>query len=411
MNMNTDELLFSKYDWFSIEKNQIYKLNEEIASYDGNRLLNTSVDDLCDYFQNKWSIEAPVLDTNSIVADQWETKIDVSNNFSYGPSIDGRPILADGNTIEITIPFSGEHQVFYVRPNTFSMNPPRATVSEGRLTLHFTGINQTADQLKLDISRRISQIQESLGHLKRSADHFNASIRSIALHAISARREKLLANQNLVSSLGFSLKENANSPLRYTVPTARRKIAPVLPRASSAPYKAEPALSDSDYNHILDVLQNMAQVMELSPKAFTNMNEETLRTHFLVQLNGHYEGQATGETFNYEGKTDILIRQDGRNIFIGECKFWKGPKILTETIDQLLSYSSWRDTKVAILIFNRNKELSKVIASVTDTIALHSNFKRMVGALSETSFRYLFSHRDDSNREMILTVLIFDIPK
>ena len=60
---------------------------------------------------------------------------------------------------------------------------------------------------------------------------------------------------------------------------------------------------------------------------------------------------ATGETFNYGGKTDILIRYQGNNIFIGECKFWKGPKSYLETIDQILRYVTWRDTKVAIFVF------------------------------------------------------------
>jgi hypothetical protein len=65
-------------------------------------------------------------------------------------------------------------------------------------------------------------------------------------------------------------------------------------------------------------------------------------------LNGVFEGQATGETFNFQGKTDILIRAQGKNIFIAECKFWKGEKVFLETIDQLLSYLSWRDSKAAI---------------------------------------------------------------
>jgi hypothetical protein len=34
-----------------------------------------------------------------------------------------------------------------------------------------------------------------------------------------------------------------------------------------------------------------------------------------IQLNGQCEGQATGETFNYEGKTEVLIRHEGRNLF------------------------------------------------------------------------------------------------
>jgi len=45
------------------------------------------------------------------------------------------------------------------------------------------------------------------------------------------------------------------------------------------------------------------------------MDEESIRQHFLVQLNGQYEGQATGETFNFEGKTDILVRSEGKKHF------------------------------------------------------------------------------------------------
>lgn len=55
---------------------------------------------------------------------------------------------------------------------------------------------------------------------------------------------------------------------------------------------------------------------ELSPHAFLDMGEEDLRSHFLVQLNGAFEGQATGETFNFQGKTDILIRVEGKNILL-----------------------------------------------------------------------------------------------
>lgn len=98
------------------------------------------------------------------------------------------------------------------------------------------------------------------------------------------------------------------------------------------------------------------------------MDEEALRSHFLVQLNGHYEGQATGETFDYEGKTDILIRVGGKNIFIGECKYWDGPKKLLETLDQLASQTTWKDTKVAAIIFNRRKDFSAVLKAIQETV-------------------------------------------
>jgi hypothetical protein len=106
----------------------------------------------------------------------------------------------------------------------------------------------------------------------------------------------------------------------------------------------------------------MALVMERSPSAFAEMDEENLRMHFLVPLNGAFEGDATGETFNHDGKTDILLRKDGRNVFIAECKFWVGPKGFTDTIDQLLNYLTWRDSKTAIIIFVRNTTISTVVA-------------------------------------------------
>lgn len=238
----------------------------------------------------------------------------------------------------------------------------------------------------------------------------DTKIRQIAKEAINVRKQKLLANQSLVANLGFPLKQRSDSPQTYVAPDVRRTIRPVPPTASTAPYKPEPILSDSDYEHILDVINNMALVMERSPSAFKSLDEEALRSHFLVQLNGHFEGAATGETFNYSGKTDILVRVEGKNIFIGECKFWGGKKKLTETIDQLLGYSSWRDTKTAILIFNKNKNFSGVIDAINDVAMAHPNFKKYLGKKLESAFNYLFSNKDDENRELTLTIMAFDVP-
>lgn len=151
-------------------------------------------------------------------------------------------------------------------------------------------------------------------------------------------------------------------------------------------------------------------VMERSPNAFRTMKEEDLRQHFLVQLNGQYEGQATGETFNYQGKTDILIRVDGKNIFIAECKFWKGEKAFLETITQLLGYTSWRDTKTAILVFCRNKKFSDIVQAISGIVAKHPNFKRQLPSKDETASKYTFHQNDDPNRELIITVMAFNVP-
>lgn len=407
---DNENLLFSKYGWFDVAEHQKAKLKEQVAQMDGNRLLNTSVEDLCAYLVAEFSVNVPTLNRDEIVADQRETKIDVRHDPRRWIEDTSRPVYVPGTEIEITVPYDGDETVFRVQPTTFSLNPPRGHVKRGRLHIIISGTDLTADRVRSEIDNTLDQIEECLQTLRGNAGTLASELPSIARQAVESRRQKLLANQSLVSSLGFKIKEREDSPRTYAAPEVRRKVKPTLPPASAAPFKPEPQLSDADYEHILGVIGNMAHVMERSPSAFATMDEEDLRTHFLVQLNGHYEGQATGETFNYEGKTDILIRSDGKSIFIGECKYWGGPKKFTETIDQLLGYSSWRDTKVAVIVFSRNKDFTNVVSSMDQTAKEHPNFKRDLGKKSETSFRYVFAHRNDPNRELTMTAMAFHVP-
>lgn len=84
-----------------------------------------------------------------------------------------------------------------------------------------------------------------------------------------------------------------------------------------------------------------------------------------------------GEVFNYQGKTDILIRVEDRNVFIGECKTWGGPKAITDGLAQLLGrYMTWRDTKAALVHFVREGALSEIIPKAVRKIEEHTHFVR-----------------------------------
>jgi hypothetical protein len=218
----------------------------------------------------------------------------------------------------------------------------------------------------------------------------------------------VLADRELVASLGVPVKSREQATPTYSVAPSRPKSSrPTSGHSANAP---EPALPDDEYEHILKIARGMSSVMERSPKSFASIDEEALRHHFLVQLNGHYPGGATGETFNFEGKTDILLREGDRNIFIAECKFWDGPAKLTETVDQVLRYASWRDTKTAIFLFNRARALTGILSKISPTISGHANFVREMPYGDETDFRFFLYHRDDKDRELTLTVLVFEVP-
>jgi hypothetical protein len=321
-----------------------------------------------------------------------------------------RPCYVPTTKTVIAVPFTGDAGFFHVRPQQFNLNIPRAEVANDEIRFTYVQTNPNAQTLKQEYQQSVKTIQDHLRSLSESAAQFNGRLESLAATQLKTRKDRLLADAGMTAALGLPMKKRAGTPVTYSVPVNRR-----MPRIDqikvAGAFKSEPALANEDYKEILRIMQNMVQVMERSPHEFCEIGEEGLRSHFLVQLNGVFEGQATGETFNFQGKTDILIRVQGKNIFIAECKFWKGEKVFLETIDQLLSYLSWRDSKAAILVFNRNANFTAVLEKISSTAPEHKNFKRQLGRPDETTFRYIFAQPTDANREITLTVLAFDVPK
>lgn len=162
-------------------------------------------------------------------------------------------------------------------------------------------------------------------------------------------------------------------------------------------------------NYILNV--NKKEYFERLPSTYAGKEEEHLRDHILLILEPNFEGSATGETFNKAGKTDILLRHEGKNVFIAELKFWHGKKAYLDTISQLLSYLTWRDSKAAVVVFVKNKEFSSVLETVKKITLEHDNCLGFVSEQEEGWFHYSFHINEDRNREVKLSVMLFHLPE
>jgi hypothetical protein len=402
--------LFSEWNLRAVLEGQEAELMKEIEGIGSNQLLNTSIEVLCEYFERKYKLEPIRLKEDGITVDQAEKKIDVSQDFLRAIHDRSEPFYVSGIAVTYYIPFEGDADLFKCHPSTSTINPPRGLVKDTVILDTYERTDHNAAAIKTDFDHNISEMRRWLEWIERDVTLFNNAVREKAKNKIEKRREKLLKDQGLVAQLGFPLRRREDAPQTYEASTVRRKAPVVMPTPSTKPFVPEPTLDIQEYEHILNVISNMVAVMERSPHAFHGMKEPDIRQHFLVQLNGQYEGQATGETFNFEGKTDILIRVEGKNIFIAECKFWDGPESLRKTIDQLLGYATWRDTKTAILVFNRAKNFSAVLAKIPEVIKAHPNFMREIPYKSESGFRYVLHHRDDKSRELTLTILAFEVP-
>lgn len=157
-------------------------------------------------------------------------------------------------------------------------------------------------------------------------------------------------------------------------------------------------------------MHQIGATWEQHPSIYLGKGEEDLRDLFLAHLVPLFEGSATGETFNKEGKTDILLRHQEKNIFVAECVIWNGPKKLLEKVDQLLSYLTWRDSKTALVIFVTQPDISRIQSAIGEALPTHANFLRFVDAASESQAEYRFHLPGDTNREVHLTVLAFHFP-
>ncbi len=138
-----------------------------------------------------------------------------------------------------------------------------------------------------------------------------------------------------------------------------------------------PALTDDVYEHILTIIKRVGNGMELAPATYVRLGEEARRDIYLVTLNTHYENQTAGEAFNHGGKTDLRVRHEGDNVFVGECKIWHGPKTFTDALDQLFGYAAWRDTKLALIMFVPNQKMSDVITEAESLVEQHAQVPRV----------------------------------
>ncbi|MDP3759702.1 MAG: hypothetical protein Q8R01_04195 [Ramlibacter sp.] len=403
-------LLFVTYDLGQVLRATMDTMRREVEGLEANRLLNTAPEDLKHYLVEAHGV-API----QLLKDQWyadseEVQVDVRRDQGRWIDDRSRPVLIAGERVEVRVPFQGEPELFYARANTFNMNPPRAIIEKNELVLRYDTPADQARDIRALVDRAIADIEQHLDWQRGMIDAHNAALPSAAEDAIQQRRTRLLAQSQRASALGIPIRRRENAPNTYALPTVRRIAKPALPPATSARFEPEPVWAIEQYEQALKIMQDMALVMERSPAAFRSMDEEALRQHFLVQLNGQFEGRATGETFNMTGKTDILLREGDRNVFIAECKFWRGPKAFGAAIDQLLSYSTWRDGKAAILVFNRGTETSTVMSGISSTASAHANFKRVLNWSHESGFRYVFHANGDANREITATVLVFHVP-
>jgi hypothetical protein len=389
-------------------------LQNKIRDYSLQEFQSRSLDEWKAYLSS-YQVQAPVLKLDELYLDgePEETTIYLPERSFF----DGthQNVARRAWRFTVCIPYEGTRHLFEYQPNpSRDCSGLNISVEENEIRLSYESEIQDASQIENVYRNDVQAIEFNLKNMQQNLTGFNAEMDSVVSAALTSREAEIKKREDIIGSITIPIKRRTDVPPTYTIPEIKRKPSIATSTVSKKTQKPDPTLSEEEYENILRIIKDMALAMERSPSTFIKLNEPEIRDFFIILLNGHYQGMATGETFNGEGKTDILIRYENSNLFIAECKFWTGQKGLSDAIEQLFGYVTWRDTKTAIILFHKGKDLSAVLGKTDETMQAHKNFKsshtlKNQQLNSETIMSYKFSHPQDNAKEILISVLVYQV--
>jgi hypothetical protein len=381
-----------------------------LMNWPPDEILNGAEADMADSLVRLATFKVPQLDRNNAYLES-PTEI----------TMPGERVGQTVRTVYLTrftlvVPFTGHPPLFNRTASRRSAEPVYGEVDElyYNLRLYCDGLHDPV-QVKASFEIQLDKIEKKLSWTQAEVEGHNQQMARQLPEILAQRRAKLLADRNIQASIGYAIKRRPDAD-NHAVPVRRKGVTPAGRTdkgASTNPFTPEPALIEEDYEAALAVLRNARNALERSPSMSAKLDEEEIRDLLLVTLNAQFEGKAGAEVFNCAGKTDILIREGDRNVFIGECKIFDPRNkqsvdhVVTDALSQLLSYLVWRDTKAAMLLFVRDADVSIVTDKALEAIRNHRNYKRPGKIDSEERHDFVIHADGDINREIHLAFLPF----
>jgi hypothetical protein len=317
------------------------------------------------------------------------------------------------DVITFHLPVSGTLQLLRTMPSKRLLWTMPVDFNQDEISFDVICFQDDAGAITNAKDQSVNNIMRQLDNVNEEVKQFNAQVESRVRNAVQTRKERILKKTGVLAALGVPIKKSSNTPDTFSVPVPRiRKTIEVKkPEVRDASFSPEPTLDTTTYMEVLRLINDVGKQFERLPSIYKGKEEEHLRDHLLMFLEPNFTGSATGETFNKSGKTDILLRHEGSNIFIAECKFWRGAKSFGEAVSQLLGYLTWRDSKAAVVVFVQNKDFTQVLETAGSVIKSHPNYLKLAHVVDEAWTIHHVHLNDDRNRVVNLALMLYHLPK
>lgn len=307
-------------------------------------------------------------------------------------------------------------EILKMRPSSMSMGWSPNEVKWNSRSIDFSydikgyGFTRPQDNVAQYINNQKQRIYSHLQILTTEINSCNSRLKQQIELFINSRKEKLESD---VSQYDALLKQ-INIPVKRKDDEVIKRVqidhTPLVQKVRPVATQPENYTIDSEkVVDIIHIIDNQGRQFEKTPKTFMNSGEEDFRNVILVGLNALFEGNATGETFMAKGKTDIYLNIAKGNILVCECKIWGGQKLYGETIDQILSYLTWRVNYGVIITFVRNKSFTNVLTEHEAPISRHLSYRNGFKKLTDTHFISQHSLPTDNQKNVELHHLFYHV--
>jgi len=304
------------------------------------------------------------------------------------------------NLLTSTYSLGWSAQDFTVTPNSISR----------KIDIRGYGFALKDDEIEREIASFKSRLQEWIDRVRNEVRMEDARFRQSIIEFLQERRKKIEADrsrmESLVAKIGMPLKKKEAEAARRVRLDPKPLIKRIKPKAK---VPEEYVLDQEKVIDVIEIINNSCRQFERTPQTYERSGEEDLRNTILVGLNGVFEGRATGETFCVRGKTDIYLNIEKGNILVCECKFWEGPQLYCETINQLLGYLSWRSNYGIMITFSKRKDFSRILGEIQGAVTHHGSYNRGFRQLSSTHFLSIHRLPQDEGKAVEMHHLFYNL--
>jgi hypothetical protein len=390
------------------------RIRRAVANESEDYVRGVDAEKWADHLVSKHEVEAPqVTVTEPPLEDLGEAQVDATGmpGVTFSTSEWGQQLIRPGRRVLLTVPVSGPIELVQYWPSSGTAMTEVGSIEKNGTLVRVWGwpLQRGPQELQAEISQVFGAIVNGVDAVAREVAAYNAGLKEFAVRVIAERKAAVDQQQSFLDSMTIPVKRREDAPADFSVPAITPKPSvnkAVVPK----PVPLDGPTLGKLYDDILAKARTMGVTMERSPATYAGLDEETLRTQLLTMLNSHWEGQAFAEAFNANGKTDLLIRVQDLNLFIGECKWWSGPKAMGEALDQLLGYSTWRDSRLALIFFVPTKDPVAVTATAKEAMEARPEFVAWE-PVPDKELRCRIRWPDDQDRTAVLAILFFHLPR